>query len=116
MPAPVWMKPALVGAGCGAVALAIIGFTVGGWVTGSKADKLASMRASAEVISAQVPYCIARSGADPASATIVPQLRAASTYNRADLVMEAGWATIPGETRPDRQVALECAKMLVAAS
>ena len=115
MPAPVWTKPALVGAGCGAVALAIIGFTVGGWVTGSKAEQLASMRASSEVVAAQVPYCIARSDADPASATIVPQLKAASSYNRADLVMEAGWATIPGESRPDRQIARECAEMLVVA-
>ena len=116
MASPVWMKPAVVGAACGAVAVAIIGFTVGGWVTGSKAEKQASARANTEVVSAQVPYCVARSGSDPALATVLEGLKAASSYNRADLVMEAGWATAPGASRPDRQVALECAKVLVAAS
>ena len=33
MQIPTWVKPAVYGAGAGAVALAIIGFTWGGWVT-----------------------------------------------------------------------------------
>jgi hypothetical protein len=116
MPLPVWTKPALVGAGVGAIALAIVGFSFGGWLTGATAQKMASAQANAKVVSAQVPYCVALSNADVAMAGVVVQLKeTTSSYKRADLVMDAGWATIPGQTRPDRQIAGECADMLTAA-
>jgi hypothetical protein len=34
-------------------------------------------------------------------------------YQRDDYVKEQGWATMPGEDEPDRQVADACAKLLV---
>ena len=39
---PEWLKPALYGAAAGAGALAIIGFTWGGWVTGGTAKEMAT--------------------------------------------------------------------------
>jgi hypothetical protein len=41
------LKPALWGAVAGAGALAIVGFTWGGWVTGGKADVLARQQVEA---------------------------------------------------------------------
>jgi len=38
MKLPIETKPALWGAACGAIALAIVGFSWGGWVTGKKAE------------------------------------------------------------------------------
>lgn len=42
MAAPEWLKPGLFGAGIGAVALAIVGFSWGGWVTGGTAEAMAA--------------------------------------------------------------------------
>jgi len=116
MNTPIWLKPGLIGAGVGAVALAAIGFTAGGWMTGSKANLLASSRASAEMVTALVPYCLAASKIDTASAGIIGKLKEARSYERDDIVMEAGWATAPGSERADRKVAAECAEKLIATS
>ena len=40
MTTPEWLKPGLVGAGVGAVALAAVGFGWGGWVTGGAAESM----------------------------------------------------------------------------
>ena len=116
MEQPKWLKPGLIGAAAGAVALAVVGFTAGGWMTGTKAERLAASRANTETVSALVPYCVAASMADPASAGIIDQLKSARAYERDDIVMEAGWATAPGAERPDSSVAFECAKKLTSAS
>lgn len=116
MEQPKWLKPALVGAAVGAIALAIVGFTAGGWMTNSKAERLAASRASTETVSALVPYCVAASMADPAASAIIDELKAARSFERDDIVMDAGWATAPGADRPDRQLAVECAVKLTATS
>ncbi len=116
MEQPKWLKPALVGAAVGAIALAIVGFTAGGWMTNSKAERLAASRASTETVSALVPYCVAASMADPAASAIIDELKAARSFERDDIVMDAGWATTPGADRPDRQLAVECAVKLTASS
>jgi hypothetical protein len=35
-------------------------------------------------------------------------IRAASTYQRRDAVMSAGWATVPGTDAPNRDIAQAC--------
>ena len=114
MRTPEWLKPGLYGAGIGAVALAIAGFSWGGWVTGSTAEKMASERAKAEVVAALVPVCLEQSRQDPRFAEQIAALEQAKSYNRRDMVMEAGWATMPGSTDPDRAVANACMERLAA--
>src|SRR5205085_10371658 len=58
MKIPVETKPALWGTAAGAIALAIAGFTWGGWVTGGKADADATQRANAAVVVALAPICV----------------------------------------------------------
>ena len=111
-----WLKPALIGAVGGAAVLAIVGFVAGGWVTSSKAERLAAARASTETVSALVPFCVAVSKTDPAAFAVIEKLKSARSYERDDIVMEAGWATAPGAERPDRKVAAECAEKLTADS
>ena len=53
MNTPEWLKPGLIGVGVGAVALAITGFTWGGWVTGPKAEVMAANQAKVEVLAAR---------------------------------------------------------------
>jgi len=114
MNTPEWLKPSLYGAACGAVALAVVGFSWGGWVTGGAADKMAAEKARYEVIAALVPICLEQSKQDPKVAETLAELKAASSYKRSEMVMQAGWATIPGSTDPNRSVAGACMDQLAA--
>ena len=116
MAAPAWLKPGLVGAGAGAVALTIAGFSWGGWVTGGTAEAMASDRARLEVVGALVPFCVALSQADPQQTRITAELAEAASYKRADILMKAGWATMPGAEEGDRDLAKACAVTLAAGS
>src|ERR1700674_2396203 len=58
MQVPSEVKPALWGAVGGAIALAIVGFSWGGWVTGSTANELANKRADSAVVAALTPICV----------------------------------------------------------
>ncbi len=51
-------KPALWGAAGGAILLAIVGFTWGGWMTTSSANKLADQRADTAVVAILTPICV----------------------------------------------------------
>ena len=109
MTTPEWLKPGLYGAGCGAIALAIVGFSWGGWVTGGKARQMAADQARTDVVEALSLICIDQSARDPQLVERVAALKAASSWSRSDLVVKNGWATMPGATAADRQVAVACA-------
>ena len=109
-----WLKPGLYGAVAGAVAATIVGFAWGGWVTGGTADKMASDVARLEVVAALVPICVEQSNQDPKVVETMAQLKDASSYQRSNLLMETGWATMPGSTDPNRQVAAACMAALAA--
>ena len=112
MKTPEWMKPGLIGALIGATTLAVVGFAWGGWVTGTKAEAMASDRANSEVVGALLPFCIAQSRSDPDSGLILAKLKETSAYMRADVLMQAGWATAPGEAKGNRALARACAASL----
>ncbi len=114
MNTPEWLKPGLQGAAVGAVALAIVGFSWGGWVTGGTAEEMASKQARLEVVAALVPICVEQSRQDPQVAETLAQLKAASSYQRSGMLMKAGWATMPGSTDPNRNVASACIEKLAA--
>lgn len=108
-----WVKPGVIGAVVGAAGLAIVGFTWGGWVTGSTAEELASERGKLAMVDALVPFCVARSGADDPEATqTLADLKDARAYQRAEILMKAGWATPPGGDTADRDLAKACATKL----
>ena len=114
MKTPEWLKPALQGAAAGAVALAIVGFSWGGWMTSGTADKMAADKARLEVVAALVPICVEQSSQDPQLAETLAELKDASSYQRSNMLMEAGWATMPGSSDPNRQVASACMAALAA--
>ena len=111
---PEWLKPGIYGAAVGAASLAIVGFSWGGWMTSNTAETLASNQARLEVIAALVPICVEQSNRDPQVVDTLAQLKGTSSYKRADMLMEAGWATMPGSTDPNRDVARACTKVLAA--
>ena len=112
MTIPEWLKPGIYGALCGAIALAIVGFSWGGWETGSGAKQRADVHAKAEVIAVLAPICLEQSKHDPQLAAKLAELKTISTYNRGDFIMKAGWATMPGTADANRQVANACADKL----
>jgi hypothetical protein len=111
---PAWLKPGLYGAACGAVALAVIGFSWGGWVTGGTARTMAADQSKAEVVTALSLICVDQSKRDPQLAERVAAIKTASSWNRGDLVMKNGWATMPGTTEGNSQVAKDCADKIAA--
>ena len=115
MEIPSEVKPALWGAVGGAIALAIVGFTWGGWVTGGAAETVAKQRASKAVVTALAPICVDqfRRQAD-ASASLV-ELKKASSWQQGTFVEKGGWATMPGTNSPDSAVAKACAETLAMA-
>ena len=108
MNAPEWLKPGLFGAIVGAAALAIVGFSWGGWKTGSAAEKMAADHAQMEVVAALVPICLEQSKQDPEVTDTLADLKEASSYQRRDLLMKTGWATMPGSSDANRNVATAC--------
>ena len=109
-----WLKTSLIGAAVGAVVLAIAGFSVGGWMTGGTAMKMANDQSRLEVIAALVPICLDQSKQDPQSIETLALLKAASSYERSGMLMKAGWATMPGSTDPNNGVARACIEKLAA--
>src|SRR3954465_191571 len=105
MQSPEWLKPALYGAVGGAIALAIVGFSWGGWVTGGKAEMIADQRARADVVAALTAICADQAKRDPLLAQRVALLKTTASYGRGDLIMNNGWATMPGTAEPNRPVA-----------
>lgn len=114
MNTPEWLKPGLYGATAGAVALAIVGFSWGGWVTGGKANEMAADLAKLEVVAALVPVCIQLSKDDPQVVETLARLKETTGYQQTEMLMKAGWATMPGSSDPNHRLANKCMEALAA--
>ena len=110
---PAETSPFLWGAACGALALAIVGFSWGGWVTGSTALKQAEAKADEAILASLVPICVAQFRSSPQAPGRLAALRQASSWEQGEFVSKGGWATMPGATgEPNRNVAAACAEIL----
>jgi hypothetical protein len=113
MPQMLWLKPGILGAFVGAIALAIVGFTQLGWVSASTAESMAIKRADAAVVKALVPVCVARAQMDPETGTMLQELGGVtSKWDRRSFVEKAGWAKMPGDDTSNRDLADACAQAL----
>jgi hypothetical protein len=109
-------SPFLWGAASGAIALAIVGFNWGGWVTGGTAEKLAGARAESATLASLVPICVAQFENSPEAKRRLTALREVTNWEQGRYVMSGGWATMPGSTgEPNREVAAACAEALTKA-
>jgi hypothetical protein len=111
---PPELKPALMGAAVGAIALAIVGFTWGGWTTASSAAALAQKQASEAVIAALAPICVANFRRDKDSAAQLVELKKARSWEQASFVDKGGWAKMPGVESTDSAMSRSCAEMILA--
>ena len=114
MQIPAETKPLLTGAAFGAVALAIIGFTWGGWTTSSTAEKLVKEGSSKAVASALAPICADnfKRAADASSQLV--ELKKVSAWQQASFVEKGGWAKMPGTEAVSSGTASACAELILA--
>ncbi len=113
MQLPTWLKPATFGAGFGAVAVAIAGFSWGGWVTAPKAKLMADDQAQEQLMAALVPICVFNANADPSATGVITEMKDASSYKRSEVLVGTGWATMPGADAPNEKLAKACALELI---
>lgn len=105
---PDWTKPSIYGALGGAIAISILGFNWGGWVTGGNAETMARKLATDEVTLAMVPVCLNTSMSDPERVEKLAILQDVTGFSRRNAMMETGWATVPGSDTPSRTLAEAC--------
>jgi hypothetical protein len=98
-----------------AVVTMIVGFNWGGWVTGGTSESQAEAagdKARSELVSA---ICIEKFNAASDKAAQLVTLKAITeSYKKREFVEAGGWATMPGQTQPDRRGAEVCATALAA--
>ena len=103
------VKLCLWGAVGGAIVLAIIGFAWGGWVTGATAQKMVEDA----VVSRLTPICVEQFNRDSEKDQKLKGFKKEESWKRDDYVEKQGWATMPGEKKPDSKVAEKCATLLM---
>jgi hypothetical protein len=102
------------GAAAGAIALAIVGFNWGGWVTGSTAQKIADARAEKAVATALTPVCVSQfTKAVDAPATL-KAFKELKSWEQDEYVGKGGWAKMPGSAaaEPSSQTVSSCVEAL----
>ena len=104
----------LQGTAIGAVASMVIGFSWGGWMTGSTANRLAGERADTAVVTALTPICVEKflQNSD-AKANLAVLQKISSNWEQGEYLQKGGWATQPGAISSDYHLARACAEKLV---
>lgn len=97
-----------------AILTMIVGFTWGGWVSGGNSLKAGVLVGQDAVIQRLTPICVAQFNENLDKVVKLGELKSASSYQQAQYVQDQGWATMPGEEKPDRKVSEACAKQIVA--
>jgi hypothetical protein len=94
----------------------IIGFAWGGWVTGGTARSMAETIADDAVVKRLAPMCVTQFKQGSGKDQKLEELAKTDSWQRSEYVEKQGWATMPGEEKPDSKVASECARLLMLAS
>ncbi len=110
------IKSVFWGAIGGAIALSIIGFAWGGWVTGGTAQKMAEEMSEDAVVGRLAPICVEQYNRDSEKDQKLKELKVEISFRRDDYVEKQGWATMPGEKNPDSKVAGKCAELVIQLS
>ena len=98
-------------AGCVALTM-VLGFTVGGWVTGGTAGQMVEDAREDAQAQLAANICVAKFTQSSDFATALANLKAESSWSRDDFVTEGGWLTLTGLKEPVDGAADLCAEML----
>ena len=94
----------------------IVGFAWGGWVTGGTARSMAEKIAEDAVVKRLAPICVVQFKQAPGKDQKLQELGKTDSWQRSEYVEKQGWATMPGEEKPDSGVASECVRLLMLVS
>jgi hypothetical protein len=73
---------------------------------------MAQEQADSAVVTALVPFCVAKAKQVSEQDTLAKLRADKSTFSRSELVMDAGWATVGESKTPDSALAFACANRL----
>jgi hypothetical protein len=102
---------------CAATAIVTmsVGFSWGGWVTGGTSQSQAETAGDTARSELAAAICIEKfNAASDRAAQLVTLKAITGTYKKREYVEAGGWATMPGQTQPDRRGAEACATALAA--
>lgn len=99
-----------------AVVTMVVGFSVGGWVTGKTATEQAEASTSAAVAQLAASICVHRFMAAPDAQTALSALKAADSWKRDSMIEEGGWVTFADAKAPVDGAADICASKLMTPS
>lgn len=103
------IKIVVLGALAGTVLLVFLGFVLAGWVLGSTAQEMAQTA----IVERLAPICVEQFKRDPARDRKLVGLKKAGSSEATANVENQGWATMPGSKKPDSQIAIKCAELIV---
>tara|TARA_R110002049_G_scaffold66127_2_gene172902 strand:+ start:612 stop:965 length:354 start_codon:yes stop_codon:yes gene_type:complete len=115
MKLPTETAPVLWGAAGGALALAIVGFTWGGWMTSGNAEVARSDAVDVAVVAALTPVCVANFRRDPDVVANLVALKEVDSWNQRSLIEKGGWISVAGSEPLEQSssVAKACGEILV---
>jgi hypothetical protein len=85
-------------------------------VTGGSAERMVSDAANGARAQLAGTACVARFNLGTDAVDQLAALKKASSYQRGDIIVKGGWATMPGSTDPVRGAADICVEKLMNAS
>jgi alpha/beta superfamily hydrolase len=106
------IKTALTGAVCGAAAVAILGFTWGGWMTEGAAEARAKASGQAATVAALAPICASQFQTASDAAAQHGVFVTKGSWEQKKLVEAAGWAKMPGSADAMPGVAEACSNLI----
>ena len=110
-----YIKPFALGLGVGAIVLLIVIFSAGWVVTSGSAKADAKAMATDAVMNRLAPIAVAQFMEDPNKEERLKEMKKLDSWgqnSKSDYVQKQGWATMPGDKKPDGQVADEVARRL----
>ncbi len=97
-----------------AIAVIVVGFAWGGWVTGGKAQSMAETAANGARDSVMASLCVDRFKAGTDMAAQLVALKGLTTWNRGDFIQKGGWAVMPDDTKLSANAVKLCGDKLAA--
>ncbi len=96
----------------GAAVLALVGFKYGGWVTSGTAAAMAKETAADAVADRLGAICVAQLNRDAEKVQKLQEMKGKDSWDKGRYIETQSWAIMPGEDKPESQVAAACAKHL----
>ena len=97
------------------IATIVVGFSWGGWVTGGTSQAMATAAGNTARGDLASAICVERFNAAPDATARLAEFKAITDNYKQRLFVEAGgWATMPGQTTPDRLGVQGCTTALAA--